>query len=460
LASIRKRTWAGGKKSAWQVDYTYTDQKGVRRRAHKQFQLKKQAEQWLAQTQVDVSNNTHTPDRSSTTLAEAADRWLRKKENDGCAKSTMAGCHSRVNLYIRQRDIGKVKLSRLTDDTIEIWYENIFKEVSHSCAHDMFMELREILKFAVKRKLVGRNVAKEIDFRPPPEQKKQIGIDIPSKEDLRLILENAPSGWPRQLFTVAALTGMRSGELRALRWEDVDFDNRAITVCRSADRWHNTKLPKSAAGQRQIPMAPLVYNTLRSLAFPHITANVVELTPTKPKGLVFLASHKPPQMLSDGVISKFFSRLQTSIGMLNPDIDVMSGRGRRRDLARANYAEKIMPIIHEIQASGITNPNAIAKELTRRRVAAPRASKWHYQTVKDLLIRNDCGLRRYRFHSLRHFAASWFIEQGFSPKRVQTMIGHSTIQMTFDVYGHLFPSLENDQEKLAKGEAALFNTRV
>jgi integrase len=49
---------------------------------------------------------------------------------------------------------------------------------------------------------------------------------------------------------------------------------------------------------------------------------------------------------------------------------------------------------------------------------------------------------RFNFHSLRHFAASLWIELGFTPKRLQTLLGHSSVQMTFDRYGHLFPSPE------------------
>jgi integrase len=62
------------------------------------------------------------------------------------------------------------------------------------------------------------------------------------------------------------------------------------------------------------------------------------------------------------------------------------------------------------------------------------------------------GDAKYGFHALRHFFASWAIEQGFSPKRLQSLIGHSSIQMTFDVYGNLFPSLEDDHAKFAAGE--------
>ena len=58
-------------------------------------------------------------------------------------------------------------------------------------------------------------------------------------------------------------------------------------------------------------------------------------------------------------------------------------------------------------------------------------------------------------HSLRHFCASWLIEQGFPPKRLQEILGHSGIQMTFDTYGHLFPNAEDDHAKLAAGELSL-----
>jgi integrase len=65
------------------------------------------------------------------------------------------------------------------------------------------------------------------------------------------------------------------------------------------------------------------------------------------------------------------------------------------------------------------------------------------------------GKPRYSFHALRHFTASWLIEQDFSAKRVQAWLGHSSITMTFDTYGHLFPSLEDDHAKIAAGELAV-----
>lgn len=64
---------------------------------------------------------------------------------------------------------------------------------------------------------------------------------------------------------------------------------------------------------------------------------------------------------------------------------------------------------------------------------------------------------RYGLHALRHFYASWLIEQGFPPKKVQAMVGHESITMTFDLYGHLFPSDGDDFDILAAGELSVLN---
>lgn len=61
-------------------------------------------------------------------------------------------------------------------------------------------------------------------------------------------------------------------------------------------------------------------------------------------------------------------------------------------------------------------------------------------------LANDRGRPAFKFHALRHAAASLFIESGLPPKRIQQVMGHASIQMTFDRYGHLFddPDLVHD----------------
>ncbi len=57
---------------------------------------------------------------------------------------------------------------------------------------------------------------------------------------------------------------------------------------------------------------------------------------------------------------------------------------------------------------------------------------------------------KYGMHSLRHACASLWIEGGYNPKQIQKLMGHSSIKVTFDVYGHLFADAEADQ-KAARG---------
>jgi hypothetical protein len=56
---------------------------------------------------------------------------------------------------------------------------------------------------------------------------------------------------------------MRASELRGLRWSDVDLDNATIHVSQRADFYGTIGSPKSKAGARDIPLTPLVVNTLK-----------------------------------------------------------------------------------------------------------------------------------------------------------------------------------------------------
>jgi len=72
-------------------------------------------------------------------------------------------------------------------------------------------------------------------------------------------------------------------------------------------------------------------------------------------------------------------------------------------------------------------------------------------------IRVKAGLPEIRFHDLRHFFASMLIAQGESPKYISDQLGHASIQITFDTYGHLFPQAK--AEASAKLEKRMFEGR-
>ena len=91
--------------------------------------------------------------------------------------------------------------------------------------------------------------------------------------------------------------------------------------------------------------------------------------------------------------------------------------------------------------------------------------EWHSNIIKRALIPTQVkagvvsgdGAKYTGMHALRHFYASWCINRRadggleLPPKMVQDRLGHSSIVMTMDTYGHLFPS-NDDAEALAAAE--------
>ena len=102
------------------------------------------------------------------------------------------------------------------------------------------------------------------------------GVDIPTNDEIRLMIEHA-SGRYRPFLITAIFTGLRASELRGLRWDDVDLDKAVIHVRQRADKYHAIGMPKSDAGQRTVPLPPMVVNTLREwkLACPKGRLNLV-----------------------------------------------------------------------------------------------------------------------------------------------------------------------------------------
>ncbi len=111
----------------------------------------------------------------------------------------------------------------------------------------------------------------------------------------------------------------------------------------------------------------------------------------------------------------------------------------------------------------------VSNALRQRRLACPPSAqdlafpskRGTVQSHSNILKRHFKPLCRkiavdMRWHDLRHFAVSLWIEQGFSVKEVMTFAGHSSVQMTMDRYGHLFPS-EDHHRGMAAVEARLLS---
>ena len=121
-----------------------------------------------------------------------------------------------------------------------------------------------MLRHAQSRGTVSQNAAlavKTIKANPRDKKKLEIGVDIPTAEEIKAII--AAAGRSRPLLLTAIFAGLRSSELRGLRWTDIDFKRGVLKVGQRADRYGVIGKPKSKAGHRTVPIGPQVINALR-----------------------------------------------------------------------------------------------------------------------------------------------------------------------------------------------------
>jgi integrase len=374
--SIRKRTWVtrkGEQKTAWLADYY--DQNGERHR--KSFATKKAADDWLTDTSSEIKSGVHVPDRDSITVKQACRLWLERRELRGVERGSLRVYEQLIRLYIVPL-IGARRLSQLPSPVIEAFCDKLLRQTSKNRAQDVLAALKMILNDMQRRGFVGHNAALPVKIEDNKRDDRPVaaGVDLPAKAEVQALLRYTTELKPRARLVTAIFTGLRASELRALIWPDLDFSRRVLAVCRRADWWGTIGKPKSKHGYRDIPMTPLLVNTLREwqCVCPRFPEGKLDLVFPNPEGGVL--SHMGLQHAFDGAQS----------------------------------------------AAGVVDA---------------------------------AGKPKYGLHALRHFFASWGIEQGFSPKRLQALLGHGSIQMTFDVYGHLFPSEADDHARLAAAEQEL-----
>jgi integrase len=134
------------------------------------------------------------------------------------------------------------------------------------------------------RSLRRRRRSKEARIEGRQRGKLKVGVDLPSPDEIRTLISHLDGRW-RPLLLTAIFSGLRASELRGLRWSDVDLKRGEIHVRQRADRFRQIGPPKSEAGERTIPIAPMLTNTLREwklicpkgkqdLVFPNGAGNV------------------------------------------------------------------------------------------------------------------------------------------------------------------------------------------
>jgi integrase len=269
MAKVVERHWvtrAGEQRSAWAADYFSPDANGKMKRRLKTFHLKRDAQRWLDQTQVDVRRGVHTPVNESITVREAAKLWIDHVKAEGREKSTIAHYEQHAYLHIIPR-IGHLKLASLTTPGIERFRDDLLGRISRPLAKKVLTSLKSLLRDQCRRGGLAQNVAAvvKITLASRDQRKLTVGVDIPTPQEVKAIIDACTSEQSRATAMVAALAGLRASELRGLRWADIDMKSSrpTITVKQRADRYNAIGSTKSETSARVIPIGPMLVNTLR-----------------------------------------------------------------------------------------------------------------------------------------------------------------------------------------------------
>ena len=257
-----RRVWTtkgGERHEAWVLDYY--DQQGDRHT--ETYPRKKDAEARSAAVHVGIRAGTHTAASKSITVAEAAEDWITKIELDQRERTTIRQYRQHIDLHIVPR-IGREKISGLTAPQITAFRDDLLTHLSRPLARKILTSLKSILGNAQKAGTVAQNVALAVSVGPDKRGrgKLKIGVDIPTVDEIKRILA-ATTGRARPFIITATFTGLRGSELRGLRWIDIDLKRSELHVRQRADRYNTIGSTKSEAGERTVPIGPLVVNTLR-----------------------------------------------------------------------------------------------------------------------------------------------------------------------------------------------------
>jgi len=223
--SIRKHEREDGVRYEVVVDFGNDPVTGKRRQRTRSFKTKKEAQIALNSLLNELDEGTAV-DRSRQTIAEMMRYWLDTYARPNLCSKTLEGYEHISTAHIIPA-LGAIPIQKFTPDRLQQFYS---QKAQEGCGDRTLqlchLRISQALKQAVMMGLLSRNVA---DFVTPPKvtHKEMMIWDV--KQAQQFLREAAQSRYG-PIWIVALATGMRRGELLGLRWQDVDFERKVLSV--------------------------------------------------------------------------------------------------------------------------------------------------------------------------------------------------------------------------------------
>jgi integrase len=202
--------------------------------------------------------------RTGTTFAAACDDWLAYKRDRKVKLSTQIDYEhmvDRMKKVFGEKFGARVKLEDVTPEMVEGFRDALVAEdLADRTVNKYLTVLHGLFVWVQRRHKLPANPVANVERRP---HAKRGNIDVFSREEVLALVRAAASEQDGTIYLTAAFTGLRLGELLALRWRDVDFANSAVHVRQS---FTNGRVDTPKSGQeRVVPMADEVAEALAKL---------------------------------------------------------------------------------------------------------------------------------------------------------------------------------------------------
>lgn len=256
--------------------YSYTDMFGKRKYVYANDIVElRNKEKMLVRDQMD---GLDTYAAGNATLNFLFDRYIKTKTN--IRPTTLANYKYMYNHFVRST-LGQVKLKDIRYSDMVYFYNSLIddKGLNVRTLDSIHSTLHPAFTMAVRDNLIRTNPSDGAltTVKKRTDVKKNIRHALTLEQQRHFInyVKECPllEGW-ETIFTVLLGTGLRVGEFIGLRWEDIDFENKMISINHSlvyytTERGVGRKselhasLPKTEAGIRNVPMMPQVYEALK-----------------------------------------------------------------------------------------------------------------------------------------------------------------------------------------------------
>lgn len=239
-----------------------------KRKLQKSFRTLEDAIRWREDTKVDLRRGVLASSKPAT-VAEAAAVWLegarpgtiRNRSGEVYKPSALRGYEQALAHYVlpelgraRLGDVRRADVQRLADDLLADGF-------SPSTVRNALMPLRAICRRALARGDLHVNPTLGLELPAQRGRRERVASPV----EAHALISALPAS-DQPLWATAMYAGLRRGELRALRWSDIDLRRGVIRVVRSWDPVAGVIDPKSRAGKRVVPIAAVLRAELAPVA--------------------------------------------------------------------------------------------------------------------------------------------------------------------------------------------------